>query len=403
MAKSKINIEDLKRYVTVDKFSTEQIANIFDVSTAGIYQAKKRHNIKTPKPEILETIRATQRGVHRTCKRKHYYSYIRNLKSKPLELPSYLLKDPLEFGTAIHYALENYHRVDGSAGPYEYFVEYAYTTEYGLDDETANVAKGMLDYYVEWYPKFMPGIKTVRDVDGVELIEKEFSFPIKFGNKQNKLINFECHMDRVIETEDGDYYIIDYKTKKTRQSAIVPEIDGQASSYIWASHQLYKQGKIDKPAKGVIFVELLKQIPALKLKKDGGLYSNMSASSILLDRAHIDKDSLEQGSKPWNNIEAECSPFSTGTQILQSGIGGDQFISTLTAKRSDEAIKIESQKMISEFYDITSGKYPYPNPGIHCTIPKCQFLTVCQGLERGEDQEQLIEWFTEPRKERNGN
>lgn len=120
------------------------------------------------------TIRTSTRRVMRRCLRKWgYQSSMRmNLERKGTET-----NINFWFGSAIHFAMEDYFGYNRFGDPVKAFQGYyaafpAYDRPEGAD-QMYYIGLGMLEYFKEWYPKHneAPGFETVwLDVDGVEVL-----------------------------------------------------------------------------------------------------------------------------------------------------------------------------------------------------------------------------------------
>ena len=211
------------------------------------------------------------------CRRKWWLSspFSKHLQPKA----SVIGTNPhLWFGSAIHWAMEDYHGLNKFGNPMEAFTAYVEAFDPvelpANSDELIPLGMQMLEYYTEWEAEHAKW-KTVW-LNGVPLVEVKFSLVVQelcyyeydgdryfaltgdasnggwVGKTTGQLMSteelnnieapyhqvvFHGTMDRVVEDEHGHWWVLDYKTAKAVDTGKL-SLDPQISKYCWAAEQL---------------------------------------------------------------------------------------------------------------------------------------------------------------------
>lgn len=389
------------------------------------------------------TIRTSGRRVMRRCLRKWGFqsSTRMNLQKKGTET-----NINFWFGSAIHFAMEDYFGHNRFGDPQRAFQAYyaafpAYDRPEGAD-ECYYLGLGMLDYFKQWYPKHNeaygfqtvwlapngeevePGtegakplieesfildlgrkvwvrddnsgndeivdlaqVASLEDNEGTYIWEMNdadpFSTPEKIRLKQVPVL-YHGTLDRIVRDRLGRWWIMDWKTAKGADTNKL-DTDDQISAYMWAAEQWFK-----RPIHGFVYVQLTKEVPKPPKRLVGGGMSidKKQKTTYALARQEIIKDYGEVRKAPaktieyLNNLATEETPE------------GDRFI------RWDHVLRTKAQKE-STFYHIQGeldimlnpNLYLFPNPTRDC-IWDCPFRDACIMMDNGQ-QALVDQWINE--------
>ena len=357
--------------------------------------------LKDPNPVAQEgqlVMRTSDRSAFRRCRRKwDFTSHLRqNLTST--EQKSYLW-----LGTGGHFALEDWYGYNYYGSPVVAFEAYVTAQQQwakkmkGLGgsklpedyEEQATLAKGILNYFLEWikvredYPTYM--------VDGEPQTEIRLNVPIDLDipGIDNKLV-YGCTLDRVVIIDD-ELWITDYKFNKNFDTNPL-EWNQQMSAYIWAASTIY-----DLPIAGGILWQFKKEVPKQpRVLSNGLLSANKSqlTTHILYRQALIDMYGSVDGA-PEANVH--CLNELAKRQADDS----DQFIRRDRTYRTWEQQQAEGDKMLMEARDMFDPDLPlYPNPTKDCGWD-CEVKEVCLMIDREDDWEQYANMHMTKRQDMN--
>lgn len=351
-------------------------------------------------------LRTSDRQNFRSCRRKWGFSSHLQMNLGPRHLAA-----PLWYGSAVHYALEDFHGYNVFGHPAEAFRAYCIATAKnwkrdlpGDAQEHLELGKATLDYYeTPWlnYPRTHD--KTYwcpNQVTGVLEPQVEVTFeipiPIHLGSPillrllqyhQIDVVLYRGTLDRVILDEWDRLWIGEYKTAKQFMKTHFP-IDGQCTAYTWACEQIY-----DKPVAGVIYQQHWKKAPKPpNILSTGKLSTSMmqGTSSVL----YADTMTSLYGSI--DRAPLVNQQFWTALRKTESE-KSDRYIARDVVERNDWQSDSELQKILLELEDVLNPDLPlYPNPTRDCSR-MCSFLTPCINLDDGSDWKQVITDLYEPR------
>lgn len=341
-------------------------------------------------------IRTSDRIAFKQCRRKWGFSshLKRNLAPKALAAP-------LWFGSAIHYALEDYHGYNRFGHPTEAFKAYCISTSknYKRDlpsdaQEHYLLGQQMMNYYVShWlgmYPRQPPNIYWQ---DGVPQVEVNFEIEVPISPTENprlyKLIR-ECGADCVLYRgtldgvcidEYGSLWVLEYKTAKVPQHTHY-QTDPQVTTYVWATSYIY-----DRPVAGVIYMQFVKKEPkGPPLLSSGGL----SVAQNIVTSYPLYQEAI-------TNLYGSVSQSPSKYQERLKEIMGsesqdrDRYIIREKIDRNPQQCQSEAQKILMELEDMLNPDLPlYPNPTRDCSR-MCSFTAPCVNMDDGSDWEHVLE------------
>lgn len=402
------------------------------------------------------TVRTSGRRVFRRCLRKWgFQSSMRmNLQRKGTETNIHFW-----FGSAIHFALEDYFGENRFGDPIRAFQAYyaafpAYDRPEGADTHYY-LGIGMLEYFKEWYPKHNeahgfqtiwldkdnkevePGTEGARplvensfmldlglkvwiseDTEEIvkvredqvhydEALQKHYTLNTYFekvdsvwDEKRIYLVqvpvNYHGTLDRLVKDRLGRWWIMDWKTAKGADTNKL-DTDDQISAYMWAAEQWFGH-----PIHGFVYVQLTKDLakPPKRLANGALSLDKKQKTTYDLFRTEVIKDYTDVRKAPIKVID-----FLNHLSDLETP-EGNRFI------RWDLVTRSQAQKVSTYHHIIAEVKmmidpdlYLFPNPTRDC-IWDCNFREACLMMERGETKqvELWIDADFEPRpREEDGN
>lgn len=335
-------------------------------------------------------IRTSDRILRRRCKRK--WNWGSHLKSNREGSET---RSPLWMGTALHYALEDYHGFNKYGHPTKALAAFvqAWRNTLGLTlpdewKEDVDLCQGMLNYYANYWLKERDPLKTLW-LDGVPQVEVRFriSLPLKGPNGED--VVYEGQLDRVIEDEHTRLWFQDYKSAKTFGRAHL-DTDQQMSSYSWAGSVIF-----DRPVAGGIYQQHLKALPEPPRWLASGRYSTNK------DQHTTHELYTEALLKLYGDVKKAPSD---NIRFLNELVEAEQehsnrYVRRDFVERNEHQIQAEGAKILMEAAEmIDPNAALYPSPTSDCSWD-CDFLVPCLALDDGGDWEQEIELLTSPRPE----
>ena len=363
------------------------------------------------------------------------------------------------FGSAIHFAMEDFFGENRFGDPIKAFQAYyaafpAYERPDGAD-EHYYLGMGMLDYFKEWYVKHNADFQfqTVwldRDKNIVEpgtegarpLVEESFMLDLGLevwvddeteeivkirdedvheddhGFYYLKEVDVEkdgfsltghdkiyirkvpiCYhgtLDRVVQDKYGRWWIMDWKTAKSADTNKL-DTDDQISAYMWAAEQWFGH-----PIHGFVYVQLTKDLPKMPKRLANGQLSvdKKQKTTYNLFRKELIKDFGTVTKAPKKMID-----FLNTLAALETP-EGDRFIRwDLVTRNREQKISTYHHIIAEAKMQIDPDLYLFPNPTRDC-IWDCNFREACLMMDRGQDKDAKIwlDTYFEPRpREEDGN
>ena len=330
------------------------------------------------------------------------------------------------FGSAIHFAMEDYHGENKFGDPRKAFWAYYQAfpaSELPMGAEAHyELGMAMLSYYLTWYKRHndVTGFETalvdpethqlynpyqVKKTDRMEYaVEQSFILPLNiyvavdandnirkaFFNVQDpSCISFtyngvECDivpicyhgtMDRIVCDKYGRYWILDYKTAKGADTNKL-DTDDQISAYLWAFEKWFGI----KPY-GFIYLQLTKEaVQEPKRLKNGELsVDKKQKTTYSLLKQEIINDYGTVNAAPDKLIQ-----FLNHMASIESP-EGDRFIRWDFVKRTPEQIRSTEEHIMGELrHMLWDDLYCYPNPTRDC-IWDCPCRDLCLALDRKDE------------------
>jgi len=330
----------------------------------------------------MQYLRTTERRTFKRCRKKWDYEFVQGLLPKQ--------RSPKLFvGEAVHIGLEAfYSRVSATDAMEDFFQAHITAVNYDrLDEEQRtslnadmDLARGIVQHYCRWAKD-----NDDFDVHGAELYAE---VPV------NKSLTVTLRLDGVIEDANGIWLLEHKTTSGIDTEAGWLELDDQASTYCWAYDQLIAgNGKIriggkmvnpdgywlpNKPAAGMLYNFLLKQVPHPPIRnKDGSL---SVASSNLTCTPEDYEAALKEGPGVY---DAKYENFLERLRAKKWFHRLKVYRSAVEMEKYGAQIKVEHNEM--ELVRL-HPELRYRNPTKDC-LWDCPFNTICKGELDGLDMD----------------
>lgn len=324
----------------------------------------------------------SDRTTFKRCRRKWDFSspFRKNLRTKVEN------HKPFWFGSAIHFAFEDYHgynRFGSLNAAFDAYTESFNPADLPDDiDELKELGHNMLDHYGSWIFTLEDRFETVW-IDGKPQVEVTFDLLFEDLTElapDGIKIAYGGTFDRVVQDKDGKWYILDYKTAKVFDTAKLPT-DQQISAYLWAAEQIYQ-----REFEGFVYVQLHKSPPKPpKLLKNGKVSTAklQRTTKMLylrkLQEVYGYEDYLFKASEEELDYLLNLDKEYNENQNLEQF--GDCGLLVSIVHRSQTHIENTYDHIIAEGKEMINPDLPiYPNFTKDCSWD-CQFKDACLALE----------------------
>ncbi len=357
---------------------------------------------KLPDRRKAIIIRTSDRITFKQCRRKWAWSshLKRNLGSKNMA-------GPLWFGSAIHYALEDYHGFKAFDSAADAFRAYCIATSKqhirDLPEDAPVLYKlgtAMMEYYTNDWLRTRQADETYYHPDpitGVLVPQVEVNFEIEIpldefpvlkafaGIHGADCVLYRGTIDRVAIDAFGRLWVVEYKTAKIAEHMHY-QTDSQVTTYVWAATHIY-----GRPVAGVVYMQFVKNEPVPPRILSTG---KISTASNLVTSAPLYRRQLENIYGTAEKAPADIYKFYVDLMSKEDE-NKDRFIHREYIERNKHFTATEAQKILLELEDILNPDLPlYPNPTRDCSR-MCSFLGACVSFDDGGDWEgNLMEQFS---------
>lgn len=329
----------------------------------------------------IAAIHTSDRGLYKSCRRHWAWQSHLGLGLEPLRKAS-----PLWFGSAIHFALEQYHGHNPYGTPKAAFMDFVRSSCIIAPDrlpgdwrELTELGQGMCDYYLTWLST-RDSLQTYV-VDGVPQIEVQFEIELPFDPEvvrswgYDKVV-YRGTMDRVLYIPEYDSIkVCEYKTCAQFERPHLPT-DAQCTAYLWAASVIY-----NKPCIGVVYQQHLKDVPKEpRILKNGTVSTAPQVTTHSLYREVLKSLYGDVNRAPPGNIRY------LNDLLSSEGPTQDRFIRRTQVDRNMHQLEAEGAKIMLEVAEMLDPNTPmYPHSGGHCAW--CAFEGPCINLDDGSDWE----------------
>ncbi len=350
-------------------------------------------------------IRTSARGMFKSCRKRWYYQ-----TPKPMGLHlEYTPGIPaLDFGVAIHDALEEYYAPEiwGDHIRQQEFSITAFLDSWGKQvkrvkdaekwdveiekqfDDQREMGLSMLRHYFEWAPKADLGWTPLHSEVGFEvpipvpedmldMVKRNMRFEVKGDDNHLYWLNseqgdweqvvYQGRIDLILQQDiDEALWILDHKTAAQFGDMPHLEMDQQCGSYMWGLKQLGIQ------TEGVIYSELKKtKVKEPQILQSGQLSKNKNqGTSALMYRAKLQEMGLSE----------------EGYQDILAKLSEKEFFRRFQVHRNNAELDILHKNIVAEAMDMLDNPFIYPNPSkFNCR--GCPFRTPCLSSQDGSDEE----------------
>jgi hypothetical protein len=333
-------------------------------------------------------IRTSERTVFRRCRRLWAWQSPSRFNRSVDEVV-----DHFWFGTGVHYALEDFHGWNKYGSPEVAFLAYVAATKATgklppTYLELTDMGVGLLQYYSTYWLRNRRPFKIFW-VDGKPQVEVRFEIQLPILAPDGDSIVYHGTIDGVAEDDDGQLWIVEYKTAKLFRTYHF-DVDDQITSYCWAAYCIY-----DRPIAGVIYLQFKKKLPQyprilangkISVDKGQGTTATMYRQAILDIYGEV-KNAPPENVRFLNNL------------VIDETEDSDLFIRRDFIERNEYQIGAQGEKILLEAADMVNPDLPlYPNPSQQCGW-QCPLQSVCVAMDDGSDFESLLGSLTVDREE----
>lgn len=347
-------------------------------------------------------MRTSDRIQFRSCRRRWAWQSHMKANLTPYDQPA-----PLWFGSAFHYALEDFHGYKRFKTAAAAFTAFCYATAQNTKreippeaNELLELGRNMLQYYENDWLSIRHADQTYWE-DGIPQVEVNFEIPIPINaiddpllwsymqEQEIDVVLYRGTFDGICIDENGNLWVREYKTAK-RAEANHFLVDPQITAYLWAAAQLY-----DRPVVGVIYHQFVKKIAKVPQPGSNGQLStamNLTTSQVLYKKALIKYyGSVERAPKKNLNFLWDLAQ--------QENPDKDTYIQREKVYRNIASAQSELVKIKLELEDILNPDLPlYPTPTRDCHY-RCPFMSACVSMDDGSDFEAELEMNFKPRRD----
>lgn len=346
----------------------------------------------------IAVIRTSDRISFKSCRRKwDLMSHLRqNLEMR-------VTGDPLWLGSAMHYALEDYHGANKYGTPSKALQAYAAAYNKKMPkklpedwQELCKLGCDMMDYYLVWLTGRDPLQTYV--VDGIKQVEVNVIIPVPIDllrnaaeiRKQFDEVHYSMQFDRVHIDEHGALWLVEYKSAKIMSTTHFLT-DPQVTTYMWGMRQIYPT----RPIAGIVYQQHKKSLPKPGRELANGTIST-NAQQATSHRAY--RQSLIDKYKDVNKAPKDNIRF-LNELARKEGEHHDDFIRRDFIHRNPKSAESAAQQILMEISDMLDPNLQiYPNPTRMC-IQHCSLMGPCVSMDDGGDWKADLESETQPRTE----
>lgn len=324
------------------------------------------------KREMAAIIRTSDRSYFKRC--RQLWDWTSKIRQN-LE-PAQRI-EALDFGTAMHKALEAYYKPNtwGHQSLMEESARQAFSDackEIGLKvkvgplefeerwEELRQLGQDMLSFYFQWAPP--------RDTFTPRFVEVEFEVPIPYMPD----VVYQGRIDLIVEDDYG-YWLYDHKTTAQFGATEWLGLDDQCSSYAWAIKKM-----LGLEVRGVVYNELRKKAPKPpKVLRDGTLSVNKMQDTTYetyLNAIRMGGFSEKAYADMLAYLKANPKEFVRRTRVL---------FRPETLDIVERRIKMEAAEMLDH-----PAIYPTPSR-FNCN--GCSFFAPCLALHEGRDYVAILD------------
>lgn len=340
-------------------------------------------------------IRTSDRISFKRCRRRwNWSSHLRRNLQQGETI------SPLWFGSGFHFAMEDFHGQNIYGHPRIALEAYTFAWEKsGAQlppdiEDLIPLGNAMTNYYADYWLRNRPALKTfhfngIPQVEVQALVEIDLhQFP-RWLRRHYKKIYYSATFDRVIEDDDGQLWILDYKTAKQMVTTHLAT-DPQISAYCWLGNYMY-----GRPIAGLIYQQHRKTIPdGPKILQSGKISVNKAqpTSHGLYRAALVNLYGPDFHKWPSENLD-----FLNWLAHEETPVA-DHFVRRDRPERNSTNHEATGETILMEIEDMLDPTLPlYPNPTRDCSW--CPFYTPCVSMDDGGDFEGAIESLYQPRQQ----
>lgn len=245
---------------------------------------------------------------------------------------------------------------------------------------------GMYETYISYlYEYFHPDKYKTLIVDGEPQVEVKFTLNLGIKDSEGHPVHFNGIIDRIVEDEQGDIWLVDYKTKgQGKIDTTLLNLDPQIGSYLWATPHWF-----GRQPRGIIYIQIVRAVPDFPTV---GKRGDVSVAKTQLTTASLYRSTLEE---VYGSVEEAPDKQQLFLQdlILEEGVTGNRFIRVDRVTRNPEQNYSTHVRLVNEAQDMLDAlgrNALYYNPTRDCNWD-CPFMVPCLLAEEGRDTVDYLE------------
>ena len=350
-----------------------------DISTEVLQDREDRLQLREP----AFIARTSDRILFKRCRRLWGWMSV-NGQNRKMRIEA----DYFWFGTGVHFALEDFHGLNIYGHPAIAFKAYAMATVAAgrapaLWREMELLGMGSMSYYAEMFLRNREPLQTLI-WNGVPQVEVNARIDLGVRAPDGRKLLYGFTLDRVIEDEYGQLWIVEYKTAKSFRVHHF-DIDDQITAYCWAAWRLY-----GKPVAGVVYQQHKKSLPSLpKILSTGKISTDARQSTT----AGLYGEMLRSVYGPPSSWPSQ-NIILYNKLLAEEDEDKDRFVRRDKVERNLRQLQSFEAKLLMEIEDMARDDLPlYPNPSKDCEWG-CPLQSACVAMDRGDDWLHLLEAYT---------
>lgn len=344
--------------------------------------------------ERIAVIRTSDRIAFKRCRRRWGWSSHLRQGLSPREQAA-----PLWYGSGFHYAMEDFHGLrkhESAVDAFEHYVRATHRQAKATNGrislppdwpEHVQLGRGMLSYYTDYWLASRDPLKTFV-FDRRPQVEVHIRIDLPITAEGYERVVYDMTLDRVIEDEYGNLWIVDYKTAKRIQNLFF-QTDPQITAYCWGASAYY-----GRPIAGFIYQQHRKDLPDDPHfnKTTGRLSVNKTQKTT---HQHYRKALIKQYGTVLDAPKENVDFLNRLAEIEDED--KDLFVQRNRIYRNEIQAHTEGEKIMMEVEEMLDPHLPlYPNPTRECGN-MCPYNTACVNMDDGSDWEEEIRMGFKPK------
>ena len=198
---------------------------------------------------------------------------------------------------------------------------------------------------------------------------------------EKKPVVYQGRIDLLIQDEKGRYVIVDHKTATNFGDLTWLELDEQCTSYGWALEHV-----LGLDVSGILYNQIRKKAPSTPAVLKNGMLSVAKNSDTTYEMFKATAESLGH----------DLSMYSDHLQYLKDN--PKEFVRRTFVRRTEKEYETQSLRIFLEALEMIQDPLIYPNPtSMNCN--GCMFFAPCSAKQSGGDVQFLLNEMYRKREE----